>query len=71
MSISKNERGRKKMQAYRMIVKTETVGTDGRTLKTREIIGHLMENELPARRNAAKLSAPHGSIRTIRVVPQI
>jgi hypothetical protein len=59
------------MQVYRMIVKTETVGTDGRALNTREIIGHLTEDELPARRNAAKLSAPLGSTRTIRVVPQI
>jgi hypothetical protein len=55
---------------YTMIVKTSTVASNGRTSSATERVPHLMEDELDARREAARQSAPRGATRTIRVVPQ-
>lgn len=56
------------MNAYRMIVKTETVDDKGRSKTTRETIPSIAEDQLDQRRRAARESAPAGSTRTIRVV---
>lgn len=55
------------MQTYRMQIKTETVNEAGRTVRHTETVPNLLESELEQRRNAARLSAPRGATRTIRV----
>lgn len=56
------------MKTYRMIVKTETVDNAGRTISNTERVRNILDTDLDARREAARKSAPLGSIRTIRVV---
>lgn len=53
------------IQTYRMIVRTEL--PSGKIL--RELIDHLTADEIPARREAARLSAPTGCTRTVNVKP--
>jgi hypothetical protein len=55
---------------HRMIVKTETVDASGRATSTTERIRHIPADQLPARREAARQSAPRGATRTIKVVSE-
>jgi hypothetical protein len=55
---------------YRMIVKTETAGPDGRPSKQTERIEHIPAAELESRREAARMSSPRGAVRTIKVVSE-
>jgi hypothetical protein len=59
------------MKTYRMIVKTEAIGTDGRSRVATERVPHIASRDLDSRREAARQSAPRGATRTIRVVPEI
>lgn len=56
---------------HRMIVKTYSVGIDGRTTSTTEYIRHIPADRVEADREAARTSAPAGSTRTIKVVKEI
>jgi hypothetical protein len=58
------------MKIYRMHIKTEGIGTDGRATRTTELVPNLTEGELDSRRDAARRSAPVGSTRTIKVTEQ-
>jgi hypothetical protein len=55
---------------YRMIVRTETTNSAGRTDRKAEIIHHIPEAEVESHRAAARLSAPRGATRTIKVVSE-
>lgn len=55
---------------YRMIVKTETVNSAGRARTTTERISHIPADRVEADRAAARLSAPQGATRTIKVVSE-
>lgn len=55
---------------YRMIVKTQTTDHNGRAKTTRETIPHIPADQLDARREAARTSAPRGATRTVKVVPE-
>jgi len=57
------------MATYRMIIRTTTV-QDGRETNTREIVPHIPADQLDSRRETARLGAPFGATRTIRVVDQ-
>ena len=57
------------MDTYRMIVKTETA-ENGKVKQTTERVRHIAGEDLPARREAARQSAPRGAIRTIKVVKE-
>jgi hypothetical protein len=68
--IHKRERDREtEMQTYRMIVKTQTT-ENGRAKSTTEYVRHILDADLPARRETARTSAPAGATRTIKVVPE-
>lgn len=55
---------------HAMIIRTETVNAAGRQSTTTERIPHIMTGELDRYREAARVSAPRGSTRTIRVVDE-
>lgn len=55
---------------YTMIVKTET-SDNGRAKTTTETIRNVPADELDGRRETARMSAPAGSTRTIKVVDQV
>jgi hypothetical protein len=55
---------------YRMIVKTDGRNDQGRAVVQTEMIRHIQGDDLDARRDAARRSAPLGSTRTIRVVQE-
>ncbi len=68
MGISKTERAKEiEMKTYRMIVTTEQSNGRGATSVQSEITRHLTEAELDSARANARLGAPTGSTRTIRV----
>jgi hypothetical protein len=54
---------------YRMIVKTETAA-NGRARATTERIPNIPADQVDARRELARQSAPRGATRTIKVVPE-
>lgn len=53
--------------AHRMIVQTQTTDRKGRPLSNTEIVRHIPADQVEARRAAARLSAPRGSTRMIKV----
>lgn len=55
---------------FKMIVKTQTIGTNGRARNTTEHIPHIPADQVEARREAARTSAPRGATRTIKVVSE-
>jgi hypothetical protein len=55
---------------HRMIVKTQSVGSDGRSKSTTEQVRHIPTDQVESRRAAARQSAPQGSTRTIKVVSE-
>jgi hypothetical protein len=55
---------------YQMIVKTETADSRGRQASTTERVRHIPADKVEDHRNAARLSAPKGSTRTIEVVQE-
>jgi hypothetical protein len=57
------------MKTYRMIVKTQTVD-NGKPVNTTEYVRSILEDDVPARRDAARQSAPQGATRTIKVVAE-
>lgn len=63
-------REKQMLKTYRMIVTTETPGPRGSTDVQREQIRHIPESELCDRRNAARMGAPLGSTRLIKVLEE-
>ena len=58
------------MKTFKMIVKTDTKGTDGRSKQTTEHVRNVPESQLDSRREAARQSAPRGATRTVKVVQE-
>lgn len=58
------------MKTYRMIVKTETVDKAGKPTANTERVRHIPEAHLDERRATARMSAPMGATRTIKVVSE-
>jgi hypothetical protein len=57
-------------EMHRMIIKTRTV-RNGRPVSTTEHVGHIPADQVEARREAARRSAPAGATRTIKVLDEI
>ncbi len=55
---------------YRMIVKTQSADHCGKARNTTEQVRHIPESKIDAAREHARKSAPLGSTRTIKVVPE-
>ena len=54
---------------HRMIIKTQSV-ENGRPISTTEHVGHIPADQVEARREAARRSAPAGATRTIKVLDE-
>ena len=57
------------MTTHRVIVKTQTI-KNGRQTSTTEHLRHVMPEQVEAYREAARMTAPAGSTRTIKVVSE-
>lgn len=58
------------MSFHKMIVKTQTTGSDGRERTSTEQVRHIPASEVENHRRAARESAPVGSTRTVKVVSE-
>jgi hypothetical protein len=55
---------------HRMIVKTQGQDASGRATSTTERVRNIPADQVEARREAARQSAPRGATRTIKVVSE-